>query len=103
MCELIEGKTLSQVIHSIIKQKPTMIPVGGNYSQMVVNIESKFDATNFFVLKPGVVTGYDRNEYTIKAMKKAGLKVLSFAGDQLSLGMGSSRCMTMPICRKPVK
>jgi arginine deiminase len=79
-----------------------MIPVAGNVSKMKVDQESKFDATNFFVIKPGVCVGYDRNYYTVTAMRENKLIVKTFSGDSLSLGMGSTRCMTMPISREKI-
>jgi arginine deiminase len=52
------------------------------------------------VIKPGVVVGYARNVHTVKALRKVGIKVHTFNGGQLSLGMGSARCMSMPLVRK---
>ena len=80
-----------------------MIPVAGAHSQLAIDVETHFDATNFLVIKPGLVVGYSRNYYTIEALKKAGVEVLTFNGDQLSLGMGSSRCMSMPLVRDDIK
>lgn len=94
---------LEKLLESIINDKPILIPVGGNKSQMRVDIETHFDATNFLTIRPGVVVGYDRNRDTIAALKEAGVEVLTFGGNQLSLGMGSSRCMSMPFYREPVK
>lgn len=40
---------------------------------------------------------------TNAALKAAGITVLPFHGNQLSLGMGNARCMSMPLSRKDVK
>jgi arginine deiminase len=81
-----------------------MIPIGGeNASQMDIDIETHFDGTNYLVIAPGVVVGYDRNRKTAQALRDAGITVLDFNGNQLSLGMGSSRCMSMPLIREDVK
>jgi arginine deiminase len=93
---------LEKLLESIIHKKPVLIPVADNYSQIQVDVETTFDGTNFLVIKPGVVVGYSRNVHTIQALRKAGIKVYTFEGDQLSLGMGSARCMSMPLVRKPV-
>lgn len=84
----------------MIGKKVTLIPVAGNYSKLSIDIETHFDATNFLTIKPGVVIGYDRNKRTINELKKNGIKVIAFSGNQLSLGMGSARCMSMPLYRK---
>lgn len=98
-----QNKDIKTVLREIIGKEPIMIPVAGDgASQMDVDIETHFDATNYLVIAPGVVVGYDRNKKTEAALKKAGIKVLSFTGNQLSLGMGSARCMSMPMYREPV-
>ncbi|MBQ0045319.1 MAG: arginine deiminase [Mycoplasma sp.] len=94
--------TLEDMIESIIHVRPTLIPVADNYSQEKVDIETHFDATNFLVIKPGLVIGYDRNVRTVQALRNAGVEVLTFDGNQLSLGMGSARCMSMPLYREPI-
>jgi len=98
-----DAKSLSDILESIIHEKPILIPVAGNYSQLAIDVETNFDATNFLALAPGVVVGYDRNRKTIEALKKAKVKVYGFNGDQLSLGMGSTRCMSMPFDREIIK
>lgn len=96
--------TLDKVLQMIIGKKPILIPVAGEgASQIDINIETNFDATNYLVLEPGVVVGYSRNVKTEAALKKAGITVLSFRGNQLSLGMGSARCMSMPLWRDDLK
>lgn len=95
--------SLQEYLDWMIGKKCQMIPVADNYSQVKIDIETNFDATNFLVIRPGVVVGYDRNEYTINALRKAGVKVFPFGGSQLSLGMGSCRCMSMPLERQDIK
>lgn len=98
------NQSLDKFLSTVIGKKAITIPVAGeNALQMEIDIETHFDATNFVVVKPGVVIGYDRNRKTNEALKKAGIKVLSWNGDQLSLGMGSARCMTMPLYRENLK
>lgn len=95
---------LETVLEKIVGRKVRMIPIGGkDANQMDIDIETHFDGTNYLVISPGVVVGYDRNRKTEEALKKAGIKVLSFNGNQLSLGMGSSRCMSMPLLREDIK
>lgn len=98
------NESLEDFLSSIIGKKAITIPVAGNNStQIDIDVETNFDATNFVVVEPGVVIGYDRNRKTNQALKDANIKVLTWNGDQLSLGMGSARCMTMPLYREPIK
>lgn len=98
-----QKKDIKTVLREIIGEEPILIPIGGEgASQIDIDIETHFDGTNYLVISPGVVVGYDRNKKTEAALKKAGIKVLSFTGNQLSLGMGSARCMSMPLYREPV-
>lgn len=98
------NEKLEDFLSSIIGKKATLIPVAGEgATQIDIDVETNFDATNYVVVAPGVVVGYDRNRKTNEALKKAGLRVISWNGDQLSLGMGSARCMTMPLYRESTK
>ncbi|ASI53629.1 arginine deiminase [Metamycoplasma hyosynoviae] len=98
------GLPLEKLLESIIGKKPVLIPIAGCCaSDIEIARETHFDGTNYLAIKPGVVIGYARNEKTNKALEKAGIKVLPFKGNQLSLGMGNARCMSMPLSRKDVK
>lgn len=98
------GLPLDKLLESIVNKKPILIPIAGNNaSDIEVARETHFDGTNYLAIKPGVVIGYARNEKTNAALKAAGITVLPFKGNQLSLGMGNARCMSMPLSRKDVK
>ncbi|WP_373436674.1 arginine deiminase [Metamycoplasma equirhinis] len=100
----VNGLPLDKLLESIINKKPILIPIAGDCaSQIDIERETHFDGTNYLAIKPGVVIGYARNEKTNAALEKAGIKVLPFKGNQLSLGMGNARCMSMPLSRKDVK
>lgn len=91
---------LDSILAKVVGKPVTMVPVAGpDALQMDIDIETHFDATNYLVIEPGVVIGYDRNSRTQQALEAAGIKVLAFNGNQLSLGMGSARCMSMPFER----
>ena len=100
--EMVEDNdSLDKMLEKIIGKKPILIPIAGKGANgLEINIETHFDGTNYLAIAPGVVVGYDRNALTEKALKAAGIKVLSFNGNQLSLGMGSARCMSMPLIRE---
>lgn len=99
------NESLKKFLSIVIRKKATVIPVAGeDFTQIEIDVETNFDATNFLVIQSGVVVvGYDRNYKTNKALKDADVKVISWNGDQLSLGMGSARCMSMPLYRDPIK
>lgn len=99
-----KNSSLKDMLKSIIGEEPILIPIAGkNANEIDINIETHFDGTNYLVITPGVVVGYDRNVKTAKALTEAGIKVLTFEGNQLSLGMGSARCMSMPLYRENLK
>ncbi|TPR54657.1 arginine deiminase [Metamycoplasma neophronis] len=98
------GLPLEDLLASIINKKPTLIPIAGEGATHIdVERETHFDGTNYLALRPALVIGYSRNEKTNAALEKAGITVLPFHGNQLSLGMGNARCMSMPLSRKDVK
>lgn len=99
-----KNSSLKDMLKSIIGEEPILIPIAGKEANEIdINIETHFDGTNYLVITPGVVVGYDRNAKTSQALKDAGIKVLAFEGNQLSLGMGSARCMSMPLYRENLK
>lgn len=98
------GLPLDKLLKSIIGKEPVLIPIAGHHAtEIEVARETHFDGTNYLAIRPGVVIGYARNEKTNEALKDAGITVLPFKGNQLSLGMGNARCMSMPLSRKDVK
>ncbi|MGL4948458.1 MAG: arginine deiminase family protein [Mycoplasma sp.] len=99
--EMVEkNDKLEHILSDVVGQPVTMVPIAGHGAlQLDIDIETHFDGTNYLVIEPGVVVGYDRNAKTQKALEEVGVKVFAFNGNQLSLGMGSSRCMSMPLWR----
>lgn len=96
---------LKTMLETIVGKDAILIPVAGsnNPHQIDIDVETNFDGTNYLAVAPGVVVGYSRNKLTNEALKAAGVEVHTFEGNQLSLGMGSARCMSMPLVRENIE
>lgn len=58
------------------------------------------DGSNTLTLEPGKVVVYKRNYETNKMLKANGFKVLELDSDNLTVGRGGPRCMSMPLIRE---
>ena len=72
----------------------------GNGDLITGNWEMWNLGSNLLTIRPGEVVGYDRNEVTLDLLDKAGIKVHTFKGSELSRGRGGAHCMSMPIFRE---
>ncbi len=61
--------------------------------------EQWYDGANVFAISPRRVISYNRNKYTNRALRDAGVEVLEIRSSELSRGLGGPRCMTMPLWR----
>jgi arginine deiminase len=77
-----------------------VIETGGDAYQQ--EREQWDDGNNVVALEPGVVVAYERNTFTIAAMRKAGVEVVTIEGFELGKGRGGGHCMTCPIERDPL-
>ena len=60
------------------------------------------DGSNTLAVAPGVVCVYERNIITNDVLDKAGLRLLVVPSEELSLGRGGPRCMSMPFWREEI-
>ena len=61
--------------------------------------ELRWQGGNIFQLAPGKVVAYDHNLWTNQALRQAGIEVLTFEGELLSIGNGGPHCLVMPLVR----
>ncbi len=72
----------------------------GGDDPMAAQREQWNDGSNTLCIAPGTVVTYERNYVTNDLLDKAGVKVLTIPGSELSRGRGGPRCMSCPVNRE---
>lgn len=91
----------------LLDQGCEIIPVGGEQDGMRddqylddrVLYELSLQGANIVQLGPGKIIAYAHNTHTNEALRKRGIKVLTFEGKYLADAMGGPHCLTMPLVR----
>jgi arginine deiminase len=61
--------------------------------------ELRWQGANVVQLAPGRVIAYEHNIHTNEALRRAGVEVLTFPGELLSINNGGPHCLLMPLVR----
>jgi arginine deiminase len=95
-----EEDFISAVADALGVSSVQVVETGGDAYQQ--EREQWDDGNNVVALEPGVVVAYERNTYTISAMRQAGVEVVTIEGFELGKGRGGGHCMTCPLERDPL-
>jgi arginine deiminase len=96
----VEDSFLGAVADALDVDDLQVIETGGDVYQQ--EREQWDDGNNVVALEPGVVVAYERNTFTIAAMRRAGVEVVTIEGYELGKGRGGGHCMTCPLVRDPL-
>jgi arginine deiminase len=61
--------------------------------------ELRWQGANVVQLRPGRVIAYEHNIHTNQALRQAGVEVITFPGELLSINNGGPHCLLMPLVR----
>ena len=98
---LLHRECVNESIISVLKKEIPYLEVveTGAGNPDFSSREQWYDGANVFAVSPRRVISYNRNKFTNRALKEAGVEVIETSSSELSRGLGGPRCMTMPLWR----
>ncbi len=130
--EIVVDQYEGDLLHALAENGHVLSPVLCGAGHPIHGRREQWtDGANYVALGPGVVIGYQRNEFTGRAMSEAGFRVVTpsvfiselsrdfhddpdallasgrryavhIEGHELSRGRGGPRCLTLPLLRDPL-
>jgi len=98
---ILNKECIHESIISVLKKEIPYLEIveTGDGNPDFSSREQWYDGANVFAVSPRRVISYNRNKFTNRALKEAGVEVLETSSSELSRGLGGPRCMTMPLWR----
>jgi arginine deiminase len=95
-----QSKFLTVVSNALGVGSLRVLTTGGDSYE--VQREQWDDGNNVLALDRRVVVAYDRNTYTNRKMRQAGVEVIEIPGGELGRGRGGTHCLSCPVERDPI-
>lgn len=94
-----EGSLEEILAHYLGLEKVRLFPCGAG-DPIAAEREQWTDGSNTLTIAPGRIVVYKRNTVTNQFLKDAGFDVIELDSDNLTVGRGGPRCMSMPLERE---
>jgi len=101
---ILKKECMNESIITVLKKEIPFLEVveTGDGNPDFSSREQWYDGANLFAVSPRRVISYNRNKYTNRALREAGVEVIETSSSELSRGLGGPRCMTLPLWRLEV-